>query len=152
MNHFGAASLIFGLLLWSIVVKIVIKRLPDVHYIYSSICFGSEGFDFVVCDFRSGCLFFHRLNEGVDVWTVSLMCQLILLCFFEQSWTKFGLEEYVMFAIVTPTALLVRKVSILMYVTSVSRKKRLSKRRWLVNSFSLLFKASWGKSLLKDVS
>ena len=55
-------------------MKIVIKRLPDVHYIYSSICFGSEGFDFVVCDFRSGCLFFSQterrcrcLNSLIDV-------------------------------------------------------------------------------------
>ena len=57
MNHFGAASLLFGLLFQSIVTKFVITRLPDVRSSYSSICYGSDGSDFVVYDFRSGALF-----------------------------------------------------------------------------------------------
>ena len=39
-------------------IKIVIKRLPDVCHSYSDLYDGSEDFDSVVCDFRSVAPFF----------------------------------------------------------------------------------------------
>ena len=38
VNHFSVASLIFGLLFQNIVMKVFIKRLPDVCHSYSDIC------------------------------------------------------------------------------------------------------------------
>ena len=54
MNDFGAASLIFGLLFRSIVMKNVFNRIPDACRSYSDIYDGSKGFDFVVCEFGLG--------------------------------------------------------------------------------------------------
>ena len=38
VTHFSVASLIFGLLFQNIVMKVFIKRLPDVCHSYSDIC------------------------------------------------------------------------------------------------------------------
>ena len=54
MNYMGVASLIFCLLFFSMVMKIVFKRVPDACLSYSVICDGSKGFDFVVCEFDLG--------------------------------------------------------------------------------------------------
>ena len=58
MNYMGVVSLIFCLLFYSMVMKIVFERLHDVCRSYSDICDGSKDFHFVVCDFRSGTPFF----------------------------------------------------------------------------------------------
>ena len=54
MNYMGVVSLICCLLFYSMVIKIVFKRLHDVCHSYSDICDGSKGFDFVVCEFGLG--------------------------------------------------------------------------------------------------
>ena len=47
VSFFGVVSLIFGLLFQNILMKIVIKRLPDVCHSYSDISTSSKVFDFV---------------------------------------------------------------------------------------------------------
>ena len=46
MGFFGVVSLIFGLLFQNILMKIVIKRLPDVCYCYSGFSGGLKSCDF----------------------------------------------------------------------------------------------------------
>ena len=48
VSFFGVVSLIFGLLFQNILMKIVIKRLPDVCYSYSGICGGLKSCDFLL--------------------------------------------------------------------------------------------------------
>ena len=57
MNYMGVVSLIFCLLFYSMVMKIVFKRLHDVCHSYSDICDGSKDFHFILYDFRSVALF-----------------------------------------------------------------------------------------------
>ena len=58
VNYKGVVSPICCLLFYSMVMKIVFKRLHDVCHSCSDICDGSKDFHFVVCDFRSGAPFF----------------------------------------------------------------------------------------------
>ena len=51
VSFFGVVSLIFGLLFQTILMKIVIKRLPDVFHSCSVIFYGAEVFNCVFREF-----------------------------------------------------------------------------------------------------